>query len=205
MKILATLTLLGAVTMMTLTPALAAPQRSIGGGMKAKAGVLNANRSGGMNRPVGVNINPNQVRAVANSSLNRGGYNNGFANRPGRRPNVVVVNNGGRPGGYGNGYNNGYTNGYNNNNWQNNRDDGDNFGEFIGKTAAITAGVAVVTAIAKSGNTNKNTSANNTTVNGQECEQQISNGQVYVNCNGTWYQPVQMGTQTNYQQSQAPR
>ncbi len=104
MKIFAKLTLFGAVTVMALTPTLAAPQRSYGGGM---------------NRPAGMNINSNQVRAAANASINRGGYNN----RPGQRPNVVVVNNnrrpggygngyaGGRPGGYGNGYNNGYNNG----------------------------------------------------------------------------------------------
>jgi hypothetical protein len=151
------------------------------------------------------------ARGGAKSSVNRGGggggnYNKGNMgnNRPGNKPNRggnnVTVNNTNnvnvsgnnrvpnRGGNYNNGgyYSNGrYYNG-NNGNWDN---DDDDFLEFVGKTAAITAGVSVVSAVIGS------------TVNQKPsgCQETVSNGQVYMNCNGTWYQPMQSGGQTQYQ------
>lgn len=167
------------------------------------------------------NNNLGAARGGAKASVNRGGggnYNkpNGgnFAgngpdrpingNRPGtngaRRGNNVVAGNtvvvapprGG--GGYnGNGYyNNGRYYSNNNGNWDNNDND---FLEFVGKTAAITAGVSVVSAVI--GSTVKDKPS--------DCQQSMSNGQVYMNCNGTWYQPVQAGGQTQYQVIAPPK
>jgi hypothetical protein len=157
------------------------------------------------------NKNLGAARGGAKTSVNRGGggggnYNkqNVSNNRPGKKPNRggnnVTVNNTNnvnvsgnnrvpnRGGNYNNGgyYNNGrYYNG-NSGNWDN---DDDDFLEFVGKTAAITAGVSVVAAVIGS-TTNQKPSG---------CQETVSNGQVYMNCNGTWYQPMQTGGQTQYQ------
>lgn len=170
--------------------------------------------------PVATTAGPNHknlggARGGAVSSVNRGGGGGGgyhrpngggggFANnnrpnsRPNNRPgkggnivagNTVVVGQGGRGG-----YNNGgrYGNNYDNGNWDNNDND---FLEFVGKTAAITAGVSIVSAVIGS------------TVNDKpsDCQQSMSNGQVYMNCNGTWYQPVMNGGQQQYQVINPPR
>lgn len=163
--------------------------------------------------PVAASAGPNKnlgaSRGGAKSSVNRGG--GGGSNRPDNKPNrggnnnVTINNNNNvnvsgnnrapnRNGNYNNGrYNNGYNNGYyNNNNWDN--DDND-FLEFVGKTAAITAGVSVVAAVIGS-TTNEKPSG---------CQETVSNGQVYMNCNGTWYQPMQSGSQTQYQVIAPPR
>ncbi len=187
--------LVGAATLALATPALSAPRGKGGGGGRPAASGARSGGGGGGNRGGGVN---REVRSASNSSVNRGGNNNrrGNTNVSG---NTVVVNKGNNRGGggYNNGYNNGYHGGgggyYNNGHWE---DDND-FGEFLGKTMAITAGAAIVTSIATSGG--------KTTNNGQECTQQISNGMAYVNCGGTWYAPVQNGTQTGYQAVPAPR
>jgi hypothetical protein len=115
------------------------------------------------------------------------------ANKNNKRGNTVVAGNTvvvGQPnrGGYNGGgyYSNGrYYNG-NNGNWDNNDND---FLEFVGKTAAVTAGVSVVAAVIGSTTNEKP----------DNCQQTVSNGQVYMNCNGTWYQPIQSGSQTQYQ------
>ena len=152
--------------------------------------------------PVVANAGPNNnlgaSRGGAKSSVNRGGgggnHNNGNTNRPGNKPNhgggnnvvagnTVVV---GQPN-RGSGHNNNYNNGYNNNgHWDNNDND---FLEFVGKTAAITAGVSVVAAVIGSTTNDKPS----------DCQQTMSNGQVYMNCNGTWYQPVTNNGQQQYQ------
>jgi hypothetical protein len=151
------------------------------------------------------NKNLGASRSGAKSSVNRGGGGGGGIaannNRPGNKPNrngnkvvtgnTVVVSGQPNRGGYNNNYNNGYySNGryYNgsNGNWDN---DDDDFLEFVGKTAAVTAGVSVVAAVI--GSTTKEKPS--------DCQQTVSNGQVYMNCNGTWYQPIQSGGQTQYQ------
>jgi len=38
-----------------------------------------------------------------------------------------------------------------------------------------------------------------------DCREQVSGGQVYLYCNGAWYQPVQAGAQTQYQVVAPPR
>lgn len=146
----------------------------------------------------------------ANAGNNRPN-NNRPGNKPNRGGNNVTVNNTNnvnvsgnnrapnRNGNYNNGYNNSgyYNNGryYNNNNNGNWDNDDNDFLEFVGKTAAITAGVSVVAAVIGS------------TVNEKPsgCQETVSNGQVYMNCNGTWYQPMQAGGQTQYQVIAPPR
>ena len=171
--------------------------------------------------PLAANAGPNRngpgggaPRSGAKSSVNRGGGGgmgggggggggmagkNKYAdNKPNRNnvhggnTNVVVAGNGNnrgggnRGGGNRNGYNNGYNNNYNNNgHWDNNDND---FLEFVGKTAAITAGVSVVAAVIGSTTNDKPS----------DCQQSMSNGQVYMNCNGTWYQPVMNNGQQQY-------
>lgn len=185
-----------AAAMMALAPvaANAGPNNNLGaprGG--AKSSVNRGGGGGNYNKPNGGNF--------AGNNNNRPGNNN---NRPGNKPNrgsgnnvvagnTVVV---GQPnrGGYNGGgyYSNGrYYNG-NNGNWDNNDND---FLEFVGKTAAITAGVSVVAAVIGS-TTNQKPS---------DCQQTMSNGQVYMNCNGTWYQPVMNNGQQQYQVIAPPR
>lgn len=139
------------------------------------------NRSGGgnHNKPNNANYAKNNNNGPnANKNNKRG--NNVVAG------NTVVVNkNNGRPGGNGGYYNNGRYYDNNNGHWDN--DDND-FLEFVGKTAAITAGVSVVAAVIGSTTNDKP----------DDCQQTVSNGQVYMNCNGTWYQPMQNGSQTQY-------
>ncbi len=77
------------------------------------------------------------------------------------------------------------------NDWD--HDDHD-FGEFLGKTVAVTAGVAVTSAVI--GEIFEDEPDN--------CQQQVSNGQVYMFCNGVWYQPVMQGSNVNYLVSPAP-
>ena len=188
-----------AAVMMALAPvaASAAPQNKNLGASRggAKTSVNRGGGGGNYAKPNGGNFAASNNGYNAN---NRPGNNN---NRPGNRPNkkgnnvvagnTVVV---GQPnrGGYNNGYNGGgyYSNGRyyngNNGNWDNNDDD---FLEFVGKTAAITAGVSVVASVI--GSTTKEKPS--------DCQQTVSNGQVYMNCNGTWYQPIQSGGQTQYQ------
>lgn len=175
--------------------------------------------------PVAANAGPNHknlgaAHGGAKSSVNRGGgggnhknanvgknagNNNRSANnnRPNNNKkkggnnvvagNTVVVGQPNRGGNYNNN-NNRYNNGYNNNNghWEN--DDND-FLEFVGKTAAITAGVSVVAAVIGSTTNQKP----------DDCEQTVSNGQVYMNCNGTWYQPVMNNGQQQYTVINPPR
>ena len=70
-------------------------------------------------------------------------------------------------------------------------DDNDNeFLEFVGKTAAVTAGAAIVGSILTSKPTDSS---------GGDCKEQMSGGQVYLYCNGKYYQPVQTGSGTGYQ------
>jgi hypothetical protein len=75
-------------------------------------------------------------------------------------------------------------------------DDNDNeFLEFVGKTAAVTAGAAIVGSILTSKPTDSS---------GGECKEQMSGGQVYLYCNGKYYQPVQTSSGTGYQVVNAP-
>jgi hypothetical protein len=185
-----------AAVIMALAPvaAGAAPQNKNLGAARggAKASV---NRGGG-----GGNYNKPNSGNFANNSPNRQINDNRPGTNAARRGNNVVAGNtvvvapprGG--GGYnGSGY---YNNGqyYNNNNGNWDNDDND-FLEFVGKTAAITAGVSVVSAVI--GSTVKDKPS--------DCQQSMSNGQVYMNCNGTWYQPVQAGGQTQYQVIAPPK
>jgi hypothetical protein len=64
------------------------------------------------------------------------------------------------------------------------------FLEFVGKAAVVTAGAAIVGSIV----TDKPTQSN-----GSDCQEQMSGGQVYLYCNGKYYQPVQTGSGTGYQ------
>nr|WP_310525115.1 DUF6515 family protein [Polymorphobacter sp.] len=178
-----TLALLGGAAMFTLTSvAEAGPNRPGPSRAGAKSSVNHGGGGGGGNRGGGggggnrggggghnnINVNHNN-----NVNVNGGGGRNGYNN--GRGNTVVVAP--GRGGGYNNNYNNGH--------WDN--DDND-FLEFVGKTAAITAGVSVVAAVVGSSTNDKP----------DDCQQSVSNGQVYMNCNGTWYQPMQNGSQTQY-------
>lgn len=142
---------------------------------------------------------PLDVRSSAQRSVNpqgRGNVNGSNVN-VGSGGNTVVVNNGRpmdqrrygapppgyRPGGYY--YGGGYY-----------YDDNDNeFLEFVGKTAAVTAGAAIVGSILTSKPTDSN---------GGDCKEQMSGGQVYLYCNGKYYQPVQTGGGTAYQVVNAP-
>ena len=185
MAVAATLMALGAIA------ANAEPgNRNLGAARGGARSSINHGGGGAMARQGGGNY----------ANVNRPGNNPGGRpgkNRPGKGGNVVagntvVVGGQGGRGGYNNNgrYNNG---GYNNNgHWDN--DDND-FLEFVGKTAAITAGVSVVSAVIGS------------TVNDRpdDCQQSMSNGQVYMNCNGTWYQPVMNGNQQQYQVINPPR
>ena len=176
---------LGALTMaLASVAASAGPNRNLGA---ARGGAKSSVNHGGGGK-----------RNMAGNAGNRnmaGGGNYGGNNRPGNKPNrgnnvvagnTVVVGGGGR-GGY---HNNGHYN--NNGHWDN--DDND-FLEFVGKTAAITAGVSIVSAVIGS------------TVNDKpdDCQQAMSNGQVYMNCNGTWYQPVMNNGQQQYTVIAPPR
>jgi hypothetical protein len=185
-----------AATMMALAPiaANAGPNKNLGasrGG--AKSSVNRGGGGGNYNKPNGGNFAANHNDRPGNNNNrpgnkpNRGGGNNVVAG------NTVVV---GQPnrGGYNGGgyYSNGrYYNG-NNGNWDNNDND---FLEFVGKTAAITAGVSVVAAVIGSTTNDKPS----------DCQQTMSNGQVYMNCNGTWYQPVMNNGQQQYQVIAPPR
>jgi hypothetical protein len=132
---------------------------------------------------------PRDVRSSARSSVNPQGRGNVNVGSGG---NTVVVNNGRpmdqrrygapppgyRPGGYY--YGGGYY-----------YDDNDNeFLEFVGKTAAVTAGAAIVGSILTSKPTDSS---------GGDCKEQMSGGQVYLYCNGKYYQPVQTSSGTGYQ------
>ncbi|MCG2841602.1 hypothetical protein L6Q21_11480 [Sandaracinobacter sp. RS1-74] len=101
-------------------------------------------------------------------------------NRPNRGGNNITAGNTvvvapGRP-------SNGY---YDNGNYHPPRDwddDDDDFLEFVGKTAAITAGASAVTAVIGAVVDSKPKDPG--------CQEIVSNGQTYLNCNGTWYQAV---------------
>jgi len=137
---------------------------------------------------------PRDVRSSAQRSVNpqgRGNVNGSNVN-VGSGGNTVVVNNGrpmdqrrygAPPPGYRSGgyyYGGGYY-----------YDDDDNeFLEFFGKAAVVTAGAAIVGSIV----TTKPTESN-----GSACQEQMSGGQVYLYCNGKYYQPVQTGSGTGYQ------
>jgi hypothetical protein len=212
MRIIPTAFLTLAAASMAAAPVLAQHQRPTGGGggskqAMAKPANMGARPAGGGamgNRamPTSMNNNPRAPRAGASPNINRPtGYNTGYNNgrnvtnqqayRAGQASNnrygknTVVV----APprGGYNNGY---YGGGYYN-------DSGSDFGEFVGKAAVVTAGAAIVGSILK----DKPTKA----ADGSDCQQTIQNGVPYVNCNGTWYQAVQTGTSTGYQQVQPPR
>lgn len=143
------------------------------------------------------NQNLGEPRGAARTSVNRGNANvvnnnrpnnnRPNNNRPGNRPggnvnagNTVIV---GQP----NRGNPNWNNNNNNNNWNNNNDN--SFLEFVGRTAAVTAGISVVAAVIGS------------VVNDRPdgCQETVSNGQVFLNCNGTWYQPVTNNGQQQYQ------
>ncbi len=187
-----------AAVMMALTPvaASAAPQnKNLGASRGGAKSSVNRGGGGGGNyaKQNGGGIGANN----GNKNNNRVANNNRPNTKPNKNGNNVVAGNtvvvGTQPnrGGYNNNYNNGYySNGRyyngNNGNWDN---DDDDFLEFVGKTAAVTAGVSVVAAVI--GSTTKEKPS--------DCQQTVSNGQVYMNCNGTWYQPIQSGGQTQYQ------
>ena len=137
---------------------------------------------------------PRDVRSSAQRSVNpqgRGNVNGSNVN-VGSGGNTVVVNNGrpmdqrrygAPPPGYRSGgyyYGGGYY--YD--------DDDTEFLEFFGKAAVVTAGAAIVGSIV----TTKPTESN-----GSDCQEQMSGGQVYLYCNGKYYQPVQTGSGTGYQ------
>ena len=180
-----TLALAFSVALLVVAPANAGPNNNNLGAARggAKSSVQRGGGGGGGARPVGKANN-----GPGNSRPGNKGHNSVVAGNT-----VVVGGNGGR-GGYNNGYNHGYNNGYYNNNghWENNDND---FLEFVGKTAAVTAGVSVVAAVI--GSTVKDKPS--------DCQQSMSNGQVYMNCNGTWYQPVMSGGQQQYQVVAPPR
>jgi hypothetical protein len=163
-----------------------------GGAPVARAAVTPgaAQRSGPAQRAEG----PRDVRSSARSSVNpqgRGNVNGSNVN-VGSGGNTVVVNNGRpmdqrrygppppgyRPGGYY--YGGGYY--Y--------EDDDNEFLEFVGKTAAVTAGAAIVGSVLTSKPTDSS---------GGDCKEQMSGGQVYLYCNGKYYQPVQTSSGTGYQ------
>lgn len=190
-----------AAVMMAFAPvaAGAAPQNKNLGASRGGA-KSSVNRGGGGGNYAKQNGGGNL--AANNGNKNRAGNNNRPGTKPNRNGNNVVAGNTvvvGQPnrGGPNNNYNNGYYsndryyNG-NNGNWDNNDND---FLEFVGKTAAITAGVSVVAAVIGS-TTNEKPS---------DCQQTMSNGQVYMNCNGTWYQPVTNSGQQQYQVIAPPR
>jgi hypothetical protein len=137
---------------------------------------VNPNR-GNMNNPNRGNVN---IGSGGNTVVVRPGNNARPPNRPYGPPPP-----GYRPGGY---YGNG--GGY----YYDDRDDNE-FLEFVGKTAAVTAGAAIVGSIV----TNKPTESN-----GSDCSEQISDGQVYLYCNGKYYQPLQTGSGTAYQVTNPP-
>lgn len=125
----------------------------------------------------------NQSRSSAKTSVNRPGNDN---NRNVSNNNVNVnknvnvnVDNNNRHGHYDNGR------------WY---DDDDGLG-FAGKVAVTTAAVAVTAAVVGSVT---NTQPDN-------CQQVISNGTVYMYCNGTYYQPMYSGSNTSYMVVNAPR
>lgn len=175
-------------------PALAKPPQNVRSGSKtsvnrpapkpnkqpAKAG----NRSANYNKPNTANRSNN--KSNRNPNYHGGGHNN-IGNT------VVVAPNRPPPPRGGNYYGGG---GYyygDRDDWD---DDDNDFAEFVGKTIAVTAGAAIVGSILTDKPTNND---------GSECQQTISNGQVYMNCNGTWFQPVQMGSDVNYQAVNPPR
>jgi len=133
---------------------------------------------------------PRDVRSSAQRSVNPQGRGNVNVGSGG---NNVVVNNG-RPmdqrryGAPPPGYRSGgyyYGGGY----YYDDRNDNE-FLEFVGKAAVVTAGAAIVGSIV----TDKPTESN-----GSACQEQMSGGQVYLYCNGKYYQPVQTGSGTGYQ------
>ena len=110
---------------------------------------------------------PNRQPGANQNRPNRGGNNITAGNT------VVVA-----PGRPSNGY-------YDNGNYHPARDwddDDDDFLEFVGKTAAVTAGVSAVSAVIGSVVDSKPKDSG--------CKETVSNGQTYLNCNGTYYQAV---------------
>lgn len=190
--------MLMAAMMFAFEPVLAKPQNVRSGSKssvnraapKAKPANMSKGKGGGGHNATKAGNRPsanNRANNNNNRNTNVRGGNNNIGNTvvvaPGRRPPPPP------PRGYGGG---GYYYG-DNDNWDN--DDND-FLEFVGKAAVVTAGVAVVGTILKDEPKNSD---------GSECQQTISNGTPYMNCNGTWYQPVQMGNDVNYQTVNAPR
>lgn len=144
--------------------------------------------SGGGNKPAAAahNGGGNESRSSAKTSVNRPGNdnnrndNNRNVNNVNVNKNVNVnVDNNNRHGHYDNGR------------WY---DDDDGLG-FAGKVAVTTAAVAVTAAVVGSVT---NTQPDN-------CQQVISNGTVYMYCNGTYYQPMYSGSNTSYMVVNAPR
>ncbi|MCG2841088.1 hypothetical protein L6Q21_08855 [Sandaracinobacter sp. RS1-74] len=125
-----------------------------------------------------------KVKAQSRSSVNtrpqhqvsnQQAYKAGKAAGGRQQRDVVVVGNPGH-GHYDNGHYNGPRD------WD---DDDNEVLEFIGKTAAVTAGVSVVTAVI--GEVVKDQPSG--------CQPANIGGQQYLNCNGTFYQPVPNGYQ----------
>lgn len=168
----------GAAMMVIGAPVMAKPTKPSGGGGAKTAAALH----GGGN---------NQSRSSAKTSVNRPGNDNNRNDNKNNRNvsnnnvnvnknvNVNVDNNNNRHGHYDNGR------------WY---DDDDGLG-FAGKVAVTTAAVAVTAAVVGSVT---NTQPDN-------CQQVISNGTVYMYCNGTYYQPMYSGSNTSYMVVNPPR
>jgi len=170
-------------------PGLAEPQQSreesrSGGGGKASAAKINGARSGptqAKRASAHSSVNPSRNKGRGNTvNVNKGSGN--VSINKNNNVNVNVSNNnridrryGAPPPGYRSG---GYY--YGGNYYY---DDNDGLG-FLGKVAVASTAALVVGAILKDKPDN--------------CEQSIHSGQVYMYCNGTWYQPVQSGSNTNY-------
>ena len=177
--------------MMALAPA-AADARPGSGNLGAARGGAKSSVSrgsfggggGGMNRNPGGNVS-RSMNASRSGNVNRNGNQIRGGNNNVNVGNTVVVG-GGNRGNFNNGYHN------NNGHWDNNDND---FMEFVGKAAVVTAGVAVVAAVIGS----------TTTQQPANCQQSVSNGQVYLNCNGTWYQPMTSNGQQQYTVIAPPR
>lgn len=154
---------MGAAAFIITIAAGAAPANAAPGDRARTLGNAQSRPPAAINRPVASNAaTPSQTRPANQRSTHI------------TAGNTVVV----APGHPSNGY---YDNGHYHppQDWD---DDDDEFLEFVGKTAAVTAGASIVTAVIGSVVNSKPQEAG--------CKETISNGQAYVNCNGTWYQAV---------------
>lgn len=169
-----------AAFIISVTATFAAPAGAAPGNRVRTPGNAQARAPVAINRPKPANAAQRPDRAAARANAGATRQPRPENTRPNRGPthiaagNTVIV----APGHPSNGY-------YNNGNYHSPRDWDDNdddFLDFVGKTAAITAGASIVTAVIGSVVNSKPQDAG--------CQETISNGQAYVNCNGTWYQAV---------------